>query len=79
AYEYMALNWVVDNISSAPTDVLSVAIGDADNDGSNDVVFGMMETSNEIRLFKKNGVFSPTASLPQGDRDSFKLQLEALQ
>lgn len=67
AYDYVAPNWVVDNISSAPTDVLSVTIGDGDNDGSNEVVVGMKETPNEIRLYEKNGgwteMFAPVPNV----------------
>jgi hypothetical protein len=55
AYENVSGVWEVDNISTTPTDVLSVAIGDADNDGTNDVVCGLASTTNEIRVYKESG------------------------
>lgn len=55
AYENVSSVWEVDNISTVPTNVNSVAIGDADNDGSNDVVIGLDSTANEVRVFRKQG------------------------
>lgn len=55
AYEFVTMVWEVDNITSVPTDVYSVAIGDADNDGNNDVVIGLADTTNEVRVLRKQG------------------------
>jgi hypothetical protein len=55
AYENVSGVWEIDNISTMPTDVLSVAIGDADNDGNNDVVAGLASTTSEVRVFRKQG------------------------
>jgi hypothetical protein len=55
AYEYVASVWQVDNIQNTTNDVLSVAIGDADNDGTNDVVIGLASPSIEVQVFKKSG------------------------
>jgi hypothetical protein len=43
---------VEDNIVDTPNHVWSVAIGDADDDGSNEVVIGMMSTTNEVRAYE---------------------------
>ncbi|UCE36259.1 MAG: hypothetical protein JSW00_12060 [Thermoplasmata archaeon] len=55
AYENVSSAWEVDNISTALVNVNSVAIGDADNDGNNDVVVGLDSTAGEVRVFRKLG------------------------
>jgi hypothetical protein len=51
-YENRSGGWIETNISNLPTDVLSVAIGDANNDGKNDVVIVMGSTLNETRMYE---------------------------
>jgi len=48
-------NFTETNISDEPNDVYSVAIGDANNDGQNEVVIGLLNatgTANELRMYK---------------------------
>ncbi|UCE75188.1 MAG: VCBS repeat-containing protein, partial [Methanomassiliicoccales archaeon] len=48
-------NWLEKIIEDTPSAVTSVSIGDADNDGSNEVVIGMWDSTNEVRLYEKAG------------------------
>jgi hypothetical protein len=51
-------DWVEEIIKDTPTTVLGVAIGDVDADGINEIVIGMYDTTNEIRMYKKeNGLW----------------------
>jgi flagellin-like protein len=44
--------WVETNISDISADIHSVKVGDANNDGRNDVVIGMASTTNELRMYE---------------------------
>ncbi len=55
--------WAETNIADEPTSVDSVAIGDANNDGKNDVVIGMSLTTNEVRMYES---ISATTTVPLG-------------
>jgi hypothetical protein len=46
---------VEDIIADTPNNVYSVAIGDADNDGKNEVVIGLHSSSSEVRAYEKSG------------------------
>ena len=46
-------DWIEKIVANPPETVNSVAVGDADNDGNNDVVIGMSSTNNELRIFTK--------------------------
>jgi hypothetical protein len=50
-YENKSGAWIETNISYVPQSVNSIAIGDANNDGKNDVVIGMGSTSNDFRMY----------------------------
>jgi predicted nucleic acid-binding Zn-ribbon protein len=49
-------SWLEKIISDTPSAVTSVFVGDADNDGENEVVVGTWSATNEVRLYEKNGV-----------------------
>jgi hypothetical protein len=52
-YNYTAANgWTPTTVKSLPVSVDSIAIGDADNDGANEIVAGLNTTTNEIRMYK---------------------------
>jgi hypothetical protein len=51
-YKNQSGGWVEKNISDTPDSIDSVAIGDANNDGSNELVIGMAATTNEVRMYK---------------------------
>jgi flagellin-like protein len=51
-YENKTGKWVETNISDEPNGVFSVAVGDANNDGKNEVVIGMDSTTNEVRMYE---------------------------
>ncbi len=44
-----------DIIGDTPNNVYSVAIGDGDNDGNNEVVIGLHSSSDEVRSYEKSG------------------------
>jgi hypothetical protein len=46
-------DWIEEIIANSPVTVNAVAIGDADNDGNNEVVMVMDDTTNNIRAYKK--------------------------
>lgn len=56
AYEYSAGSWVETNISNlgASDYIMSMAIGDANNDGQNDLVIGLLSGSNTLRMYECN-------------------------
>jgi hypothetical protein len=51
-YENVSGGWVETNISDTPVYVDSVAIGDANNDGKNEVVIGLSTATNEVRIYE---------------------------
>ncbi len=52
-YNYTASGgWTSTTVKSLPVSVDSIAIGDADNDGANEIVAGLNTTTNEIRMYK---------------------------
>jgi hypothetical protein len=60
-YEKKTGAWIETNISDEPTVVNSIAIGDANNDGLNDVVIGMWNTTYEVRMYEnKSGAWIET-------------------
>jgi hypothetical protein len=54
-------SWFETNISDEPAKVLSIAIGDANNDGQKDVVIGMYSETNGVRMYEnKSGAWIET-------------------
>jgi hypothetical protein len=53
--EGAAGDWVEDIISQLPTNMDSVVIGDADNDGQNDVLVGLQGGIPNVQLFRYSG------------------------
>jgi hypothetical protein len=51
-YSNVSGGWVETNISDFSVGVNSVAIGDANRDGQNEVVVGLDSTTNEVRMYK---------------------------
>jgi hypothetical protein len=51
-YENKTGTWVETNISDVPNHAQSVVIGDANNDGSKDVVIGMYSGTNSTRMYE---------------------------
>jgi hypothetical protein len=41
-------------VADTPTDIFSVAIGDAESDGGNEIAIGMWSTTNELRIYEYN-------------------------
>jgi hypothetical protein len=46
-------DWIGEIIADEPQMVYSSAIGDADNDGENEVVVGLLSSSDEVRMYEK--------------------------
>jgi len=79
-YENKTGKWVETNISDEDNTVNSVAIGDANNDGSNDVIVGMASITNEVRMYEnKSGkwvetnisdILNETMSIDVGDANN---------
>jgi hypothetical protein len=62
-------DWIEEVIRDVPTTVRSVAIGDVDLDGENEVIIGQYDTTYEIRMYKKeSGLWKETliADTPVG-------------
>lgn len=62
-------DWIERIIGDTPSTVTSVAIGDADNDGKNEIVIGMWGSANELRIYEKLGsswIEDVIATLPVG-------------
>ncbi len=82
-YKYNAGSWTETNISKLSAHVLSVAVGDADNNHLNEIVIGTeCCITNEIRLYRYTGTWQeePIADLSNnvetitiGDADNDKL------
>jgi hypothetical protein len=51
-YKNVTGKWAETNVTSLNTSVLSLAIGDANNDGQNEVVIGAAQYANEVRMYK---------------------------
>jgi len=51
-YKNTTGKWVETNISDLPASVYRVAIGDANNDGSQDIVIGLGGATNELRMYE---------------------------
>jgi hypothetical protein len=51
-YENKAGGWVETILSDLTNSVISVSIGDANNDGKNEVVIGLSSTANETRMYE---------------------------
>jgi hypothetical protein len=50
-----AVNWLETRIKDTTSSVTSVVIGDADNDGTNEVLVGLWSPNSEVRMYKKTG------------------------
>jgi hypothetical protein len=47
--------WGYETVKSGIPPVYSIAVGDANNDGSNEIVAGLYFTTNELRIYNKTG------------------------